>query len=189
MNIQYLVLELLWHRKGIKAAEYEKEGPSKAIDFGVNLKYSINLITESFGNMVLKEGDTVLLTEMEHHANIVPWKHVCDRIDAKIDYVRFLDNGELDMEEYGKKIKHAKIVAFTHISNVLGTINPIKSLVDIAKTNNVYTIVDGAQGVSHNQINVQEVNTDFYVFSGHKVFGPTGVGVLYGRKELLERNR
>lgn len=130
----------------------------------------------------------ILVSAIEHHANIVPWQIHAARIGAKIKVIPVLDNGELDQNEFEKLITDGKvkILALTHISNVLGTINPIKSMIQKAHANGVLVVIDGAQGVTHSIVDVQNLDADFYVFSGHKLYGPTGVGVLYGKKELLE---
>lgn len=130
----------------------------------------------------------ILLSALEHHANIVPWQIQAARVGAKIRIIPVLDNGELDQNEFEKLISNGKvkILALTHISNVLGTINPIKSMIQKAHANGVLVVIDGAQGITHSIVDVQDLDADFYIFSGHKLYGPTGVGVLYGKKELLE---
>lgn len=129
----------------------------------------------------------ILVTSMEHHANIVPWQINAQRLGLKVNFSPVKDNGELDLDTLYKSLerKEIRILALTHISNALGTINPIKEIIQHAHANNVIVITDGAQGISHAKVDVQDLDTDFYVFSGHKLYGPTGVGVLYGKKELL----
>lgn len=148
---------------------------------------SINLVASSWGRAFLKDGDEVLITAMEHHANIVPWQLICEQTGAKLKVVPVLDDGELDAIEYSKLLQsgRVKIVAFTHISNTLGTINPVKEMVFRAHEVGAVVLVDGAQTAPHLRPNVRDLDADFYVFSGHKVYGPTGIGVLYGKESLL----
>ena len=148
---------------------------------------SINLVASSWGRAFLKAGDEVLITEMEHHANIVPWQLICEQTGAKLKVVPVLDDGELDAIEYSKLLQsgRVKIVAFTHISNTLGTINPVKEMIRQAHEVGAIVLIDGAQAAPHLRPNVRDLDADFYVFSGHKVYGPTGIGVLYGKESLL----
>lgn len=135
----------------------------------------------------LKEGDEILVSHMEHHANIVPWQMVAERTGAKVIPIQVTPEGELDLESFTSLLnERTRILAITHVSNVLGTINPVRSLIEQAKKLGVLTLVDGAQAVPHFRPDVQELGCDFYAFSSHKLFGPTGIGVLYGRAELLE---
>lgn len=148
---------------------------------------AINLACHSFGRAFVGQGDEILITEMEHHSNIVPWQMMAQERGAKLCVVPFLDNGELDFEAFCQMLTpRTKIFACTHISNVLGTVNPIEKLIKICHENGVRVLVDGAQSVAHMPIDVRMLDCDFFVFSGHKLYGPTGVGVLYGKKELLE---
>ena len=131
----------------------------------------------------------ILISGMEHHANIVPWQINAERLGLKTSFINVLDNGELDLEDLYSKLKanqKQKILAITHVSNALGTINPLKEIIKIAHENNCLVVCDGAQAVSHLEVDVQDLDADFYVFSGHKIYGPTGVGALYGKKELLD---
>ncbi|MBI2258034.1 MAG: cysteine desulfurase [Flavobacteriia bacterium] len=147
----------------------------------------INLIAFSFGEL-LKEGDEVLITAMEHHSNIVPWQMLCERKKCSLKVLPINENGELLLEEIDQYISEkTKIFAFTHISNTLGTVNPIKELVQKAHQFGAVAVVDGAQSIQHKPIDVQDLNCDFYLFSGHKVYGPTGIGVLYGKEKWLEK--
>lgn len=147
---------------------------------------SINAIAFSFGEKYVSTGDEVIISEMEHHANIVPWQMMCERKGAKLRVIPFNEKGELIMEEYGKLLSDkTKIVAITHVSNTLGTINPVKEIIGLAHERKIPVLVDGAQAVQHGKIDVRDLDADFYVFSGHKVYGPTGIGVLYGKEELL----
>lgn len=146
----------------------------------------INLVASSFGPQVVGQGDVILLTEMEHHANIVPWQQLADRVGAEIKAIPVLDNGELDMVAAEQLITaQVKILSVMHVSNVLGTINPIKKLTKLAHQHGVKVVVDGAQAAPHMAIDVQQLDCDFYVFSGHKMYAPTGIGVLYGKYDLL----
>ncbi len=146
----------------------------------------INLVAATFGRERLGPGDRVLITGMEHHANIVPWQILAKSVGAVVDVVPVTDSGELDLEEVRAKLSLGpKLFAFTHVSNTLGTINPVQELVALAKEREVPVLVDGAQAVAHLPVDVVDLDCDFYVFSGHKLFGPTGIGVLYGRSSLL----
>jgi cysteine desulfurase / selenocysteine lyase len=148
---------------------------------------SINLVAFSFGEVFIGEGDEIIVSEMEHHSNIVPWQMLAERKKARIVVLPFNDKGELQTGELEKLITpRTKIIACCHISNVLGTVNPVKQIISIAHTNGVKVLIDGAQAVQHLPVDVQELDVDFYAFSSHKMYGPNGVGVLYGKKELLE---
>lgn len=149
---------------------------------------SINLVATSFGEAFVQEGDEIIVSEMEHHSNLVPWQLLAMRKKAKLVQLSFNHLGELEIEELATLITHkTKLIAVTHISNVLGTINPIKEIISLAHQKNVPVLIDGAQAVPHTKIDVQDLNVDFYVFSAHKMYGPNGVGVLYGKKEWLEK--
>lgn len=149
---------------------------------------SINLVASSFGKAFLKEGDEVIISAMEHHSNIVPWQLACEQASAKIKVIPFSDEGVLDIEAYKSLFSsRTRLVAVNHVSNTLGTINPVKLMAEIAHSHNVPILVDGAQSVAHLKIDVQEIGCDFYCFSGHKMYAPMGVGVMYGREEILEQ--
>ncbi len=149
---------------------------------------AINLLAHSFGKAFVKEGDEVIVSEMEHHSNIVPWQMLCEDKRAKLKVIPIDENGELILEELDKLISSkTKIIAITHISNALGTINPIKRIIDKAHKHNIPVLIDGAQAVAHEKVNVQELDCDFYTFSAHKIYGPMGIGILYGKKEWLEK--
>ncbi len=151
---------------------------------------AINLVAQTHGRSQIKAGDEIIISHMEHHANIVPWQLLCEQIGARLKVIPINDAGELILEEYRKLLnKKTKLVAICHISNTLGTINPIKEIIDLAHTNSSSTrvLIDGAQGIVHSKVDVQALNCDFYCFSGHKLFGPTGIGVLYGKQALLEK--
>ncbi len=148
---------------------------------------AINLVAQSFGRSQWQAGDEVLLSAMEHHSNIVPWYLLKEQIGIVLKVIPITDDGAIDLEAYKKLFSsRTKMVAVTHASNVLGTINPIKEMTAIAHAHKVPVLVDGAQAVPHMPVNVQDLNCDFYVFSAHKLYGPTGIGVLYGKKELLD---
>lgn len=147
----------------------------------------INLVAYSFGEL-LSAGDEILISAMEHHSNIVPWQLLCERKGLKLKVIPISKKGELDMTSFAALLnERTKLVAVTHISNTLGTINPIKEIIDQAHSVGAKVLIDGAQSIQHMPINVSELNCDFFVFSGHKVFGPTGIGVLYGKEDILER--
>lgn len=149
---------------------------------------SINLVAHSFGEAFIREGDEILVTEMEHHANIVPWQMLCQRKGASLKVIPFLDNGELDLSQLDTLLtERVKLVGVVYVSNVLGTVNPVKSIIDRAHAVGAKVLVDGAQAVQHLPVDVQDLDCDFFVFSGHKLYGPTGVGVLYGKEEWLNQ--
>lgn len=150
---------------------------------------AINLVAHSMcrGNF-FDDGDEIIISEMEHHANIVPWQMLCERRNVKLKVVPIDDNGDLIFEEFEKLLNpKTKLVSITHTSNSLGTVNPIKEIIDLAHKNGVPVLVDGAQAVQHGKIDVQELDCDFFVFSGHKLYGPTGTGILYGKADLLNK--
>ncbi|MEX0982456.1 MAG: cysteine desulfurase [Bacteroidales bacterium] len=148
---------------------------------------AINAVAFSFGEKYVKKNDEILISEMEHHSNIVPWQMLCERKQATLKVIPFDDNGELVMEEYKKLLtEKTKIVAVNYASNSLGTVNPVKEITRLAHEKNILVLIDGAQIVQHDKVDVREIGCDFFVFSGHKVFGPTGIGVLYGKEALLE---
>ena len=148
---------------------------------------SINLVASSFGRNVLKKGDEVLITGMEHHSNLVPWQMLCYEKDAKLKVVPINNKGEIEISVFKSMINgKTRIAAFTHVSNALGTINPVKEMVKIAHEKGVPVLIDGAQALSHMKIDISELDCDFYCFSGHKAYGPMGVGALYAKEEHLE---
>jgi len=147
----------------------------------------INLVAATWGRQNIKEGDEIIISAMEHHSNIVPWQMLCLEKKAKLKIIPINDKGELLMDEYEKLITpKTKLVSIVHASNSLGTINPVKEIIEIAHQHNIIVLVDGAQSSVHLDIDVQDMDCDFFVLSSHKIYGPTGVGVLYGKKELLE---
>jgi cysteine desulfurase/selenocysteine lyase len=146
----------------------------------------INLVSNSWGRPNVKAGDEIIISAMEHHSNIVPWQLLCAEKDARLRVIPMNERGELLMEEYEKLLNpRTRMVAVTHVSNALGTINPVKQIVDMAHAAGAVTLIDGAQAAPHITVDLQELDADFYTFSGHKVVGPTGIGILYGRKSLL----
>lgn len=148
---------------------------------------SINLVAYSFGETFLKEGDEIIISEMEHHSNIVPWQLLRTRKNITIKVIPFNEKGELDLETYSSLFtERTRLVAVTHVSNVLGTINPVKEIIKTSHSHNVPVLIDGAQSVPHISVNVKDLDVDFYVFSGHKIYGPTGIGVLYGKEKYLD---
>ena len=148
---------------------------------------SINLVAYSFGETFLKEGDEIIVSEMEHHSNIVPWQLLRTRKNITIKVIPFNEKGELDIDVYASLFtERTRLVAVNHVSNVLGTINPVKQIIETAHSHNVPVLIDGAQSVPHISVNVKDLDVDFYVFSGHKIYGPTGMGVLYGKEKWLD---
>jgi cysteine desulfurase/selenocysteine lyase len=148
---------------------------------------SINLVAATFGRQQVKAGDEVIITTMEHHSNIVPWQMLCEEKGATLKVIPINDRGEIILEEYEKLLsERTKLVAAVYVSNSLGTINPVKEIIDRAHAFGARVLIDGAQASAHLDINVQELNCDFYAFSSHKLYGPTGIGVLYGKRDLLE---
>lgn len=149
---------------------------------------AINLLVDSFGNAFMHEGDEVIISAMEHHSNIVPWQILAAKKGISIRVVPINDQGELLLDEYEKLFtERTKIVSITQVSNVLGTVNPVKQIINIAHSHNIPVLIDGAQSVPHMKVDVQDMDADFFAFSGHKVYGPTGIGVLYGKENWLDR--
>ncbi len=147
---------------------------------------AINLVAFTFGEAFCSEGDEVVVSVMEHHSNIVPWQMLCERKKMKLRVIPMSEKGELDLEAYKNLLnEHTRIVAVTHVSNVLGTVNPVKEIIEMAHTHNIPVLIDGAQAVPHIKVNVKELDADFYVFSGHKIYAPTGIGALYGKEKWL----
>ena len=158
----------------------------KEIVFTRGTTESLNLVASSFGERFMGEGDEVIISAMEHHSNIVPWQLLQERKGIRLRVIPINDRGELLLDEYEKLFnKRTRIVAVTHVSNVLGTVNPVKQIAAVAHAQGVPVLVDGAQSVPHIAVDVQDMDCDFFVFSGHKVYGPTGIGVLYGKESLL----
>jgi cysteine desulfurase/selenocysteine lyase len=174
-------------RRTVQAFLNAKE--DREIIFTRGATEAINLVAASFGESEIRAGDEIILTEMEHHSNIVPWQMLCARKGAVLRVAPIADNGELIMEEFEKLLTaRTKIVAFTHVSNTLGTVNPARQMIERVRERSPRAVVllDGAQAAPHLAVDVRALDADFYLFSGHKIFGPTGVGVLYGKAALLE---
>jgi cysteine desulfurase/selenocysteine lyase len=171
----------------VKVAQFIGAQEAAEVVFTRGTTESINLVAATLGGDVLKEGDEILLTTLEHHANIVPWQMVAKRTGARVIVCPLTPDGDVDLQFFSRLLSEkTKIVAVAHISNALGTVNPVKKMTEMAKQVGAYVLIDGAQAVHHQRVDVQDIGCDFYAFSGHKMYGPTGIGVLYGRKEILE---
>lgn len=170
-----------------QAARFINAASQEEIVFVKGTTEGINLVANTWGSSNLQAGDNLIITEMEHHANIVPWQMLAARNGVEVRVLPLKDNGELALEQLAGLIdSRTRLLAVTHVSNVLGTVNPVKAIVAQAKAAGVVTLVDGAQAVMHDRVDVQDIGCDFYVFSSHKLYGPNGVGILYGRKALLD---
>lgn len=168
--------------------QYIHAANSYEVIFTPGTTASINGLAFSFGEMYIREGDEILVTEMEHHANIVPWQMLCERKKAVLKVIPFNDDGELELEKLDELItKRTRLIAVIHISNALGTVNPVENIIQTAHRYDIPVLVDGAQSIQHRAIDVQKMDCDFYVFSGHKVFGPTGIGILYAKEKWLDK--
>lgn len=164
-------------------AEFQEE-----IIFTKGCTESINLVASSFTEGFMQAGDEIIISEMEHHANIVPWQRVCEKFGYKLKYIPINSTGELELDEFEKLLSEkTKLVSIVHFSNSLGTINPVKYIIEKAHKAGAKVMIDGAQSAQHLPVDVQDLNCDFFTFSGHKIYGPTGIGVLYGKKALLEQ--
>ena len=171
-----------------KVRRFIGAGSTDEIIFTRGTTESINLLASSFAAAFLKDGDEVIVSEMEHHSNIVPWQIQAQRYGFNLRVIPVTDLGELDMDAFRKLItSKTKLVSITHVSNVLGTTNPVSEIISEAHSRGIPVAIDGAQSVPHISVDVKELGADFYAFSGHKIYGPTGIGVLYGRRELLEK--
>lgn len=169
-----------------KIKNYLNAKSEKEIIFTAGATAAINLAAFSFGEAYIKEGDEIIVSEMEHHSNLIPWQIICQRKKAHLKMIPFNDDGELLLDEYERLITDkTKLVAVVHVSNSLGTINPIKKIVAIAHARGIPVLVDGAQAIAHQKVDVQDLDCDFYAFSGHKIYGPTGTGILYGKERWL----
>jgi cysteine desulfurase/selenocysteine lyase len=172
----------------LQVQQFIHAASNKEIVFTRGTTESINLVAATFGRQFLQSGDEVIVSGMEHHSNIVPWQLACEQVGARLRVIPFSDEGILDLEAYGSLFSsHTRLVAVNHVSNTLGTVNPIKEMVHIAHSHQVPVLVDGAQAVAHMPVDVQDLGCDFYCFSGHKMYAPMGVGVMYGREELLNQ--
>ena len=171
----------------VKAQRFINAAHSQEIIFVRGTTEAINLVANSYGRANVRSGDEILITTMEHHSNIVPWQILCEEKDAKLRVAPINDTGELIVEEFEELLnERTKFVSLAHVSNALGTINPVRRIIEKAHSLGVPVLLDGAQAAPHLRIDVQELDCDFYAFSGHKLFGPTGVGVLYGKSSLLD---
>jgi cysteine desulfurase/selenocysteine lyase len=171
-----------------KVARFLNARSSREIIFTRGTTEGINLVAQSYGRMALKPGDDIVITAMEHHSNIVPWQLVCEQTGARLRAAPFNDAGELDVDAFERLLTdRTRLVSVVHVSNALGTVNPVKRLITLAHDRGIPVLLDGAQSAPHLGVDVQELDCDFFAFSGHKLFGPTGVGVLFGRESLLEQ--
>lgn len=187
------------HTLGTRATD-GYEGARETVRNFINAKYfeeiiftrgtttALNLVAHSFGNLVVERGDEILITEMEHHANLVPWQQLAKRKGATLKYIPLNEDGTISIESVEASLSDkTKIVSMTHVSNVLGTINDIKAITEKVHAHGAYMVVDGAQSIPHMNVDVQDLGCDFFAFSGHKMCGPTGIGALYGKKSLLDK--
>jgi cysteine desulfurase/selenocysteine lyase len=171
-----------------KVKRFLNAGSIDEIIYVRNATEGVNLVAQTYGRKFIKEGDEIIISAMEHHANIVPWQILCEEKGAKLRVIPMDDNGELILDEYANLLnERTKFVGIVHMSNALGTVNPIKQIIDMAHAYGAPVLVDGAQSAYHMPIDVQALDCDFFVFSGHKLYGPTGIGILYGKRELLEQ--
>lgn len=168
-------------------AAFINAASTREIVFTAGTTSAINLVASSFGDEFVKEGDEIIITMMEHHSNFVPWQMLCKRKNAQLKIVEFDDNGELDVEQLKALVsKKTRLIAITQTSNVLGTVNPVADIVKMAHAHDIPVLIDGAQSVVHSKVDVQALDCDFFVFSGHKLYGPTGIGVLYAKEKWLD---
>jgi cysteine desulfurase/selenocysteine lyase len=171
-----------------KVQRYLNAAEEREIVFTSNVTDAINLVMHGYGRKFVGAGDEIILTHLEHHANIVPWQMLCEEKGARLRVVPINDAGELLLDEYEKLFSpRTKFVTLTHVSNALGTVNPAKAMIDTAHRHGVPVLIDGAQAVQHMTVDVRDLDADFYAFTGHKLFGPTGIGALYGKARLLEK--
>jgi cysteine desulfurase/selenocysteine lyase len=171
-----------------RVQQFINAASSEEVIFTRGTTESINLVASSFGDAFLSEGDEIVVSEMEHHSNIVPWQLLRQRKHIEIKVAKINDRGELDMDYFKSLLTpHTKLVSIAHVSNVLGTINPVAEIIAYAHSLNIPVLVDGAQSIPHIAVDVQALDADFLVFSGHKIYGPTGIGVLYGKKKYLDQ--
>ena len=170
-----------------RVRDYIGAGQREEVVFTRGTTESINLVAQTLGRQRLGEGDQVLVTEMEHHSNIVPWQQICAETGATLEVAPVDDRGQLKLDEFERRLtRRTRIVALAHVSNALGTINPVRDLIERAHRCGAFVVVDGAQGVPHMQVDVRDLDCDFYAFSSHKMYGPGSIGVLYGKLDLLE---
>ena len=177
-----------YEKARVMIANFIDATSSKEIIFVRGATEAVNLVASSYVKPLLMENDEIIISQMEHHANIVPWQMVCEEKKAKLKIIPIDENGELIINKFNELInKKTKFISLNHVSNSLGTINPIKKIIDIAHQKNIKIMIDGAQAVQHLEISMKYIDADFYCFSGHKMYAPTGIGILYGKKELLEQ--
>jgi len=170
-----------------KAQRFINAAESREIIFVRGATEAINLVAASYGRANVGPGDEIIISAMEHHSNIVPWQLLCQEKGARLRVVPISDRGEIIMEEFEKLLnERARLVAIVHVSNALGTVNPVKTIIQMARARGIAVLIDGAQAVPHMPVDVQDLDCDFYAFSGHKVYGPTGIGILYGKAAFLE---
>jgi cysteine desulfurase / selenocysteine lyase len=170
----------------VKIQRFINAGESHEIIFTRGTTEGINLVANSYGRKFVREGDEIVISAMEHHSNIVPWQLLCEQAGAKLQVIPINDHGELLIDEFAQMLNpRVKLVAVAHISNALGTINPVKRIIELAHSHDIPVLLDGAQAAPHIKVDVRDLGCDFYAFSGHKMCGPTGIGVLYGKSELL----
>src|SRR5699024_3267859 len=170
-----------------KVRNFINANSTKEIIFNRGTTTAINIVAQSYGLANVKEGDEIVITQMEHHSNIIPWQQVAKRTGAKLKFIPLQSDGTITLENTRETITNkTKIVAIAHVSNVLGTVNPVKEITKIAHENDAVILIDGAQAVPHMKVDVQDINCDFYAFSGHKMLAPTGIGTLYGKEALLK---
>ena len=176
-----------YEKTRVKSRRFLNAKSNEEIIFVRGTTEGINLVASSWGRRNVKAGDEIVISAMEHHSNIVPWQMLCEETGARLQVIPMDDRGDLILEEYGKLLNpRTKLVAFAHVSNALGTINPAKQIIEMAHNAGALTLVDGAQATPHMKVDVHDLNADFYTLSGHKVYAPTGIGVLYGKFALLE---
>jgi cysteine desulfurase/selenocysteine lyase len=167
--------------------QFINAGSVNEIIFTSGTTGSINTIAFSFGEKYIKENDEIIISEMEHHANIVPWQMLCERKGSRLKIIPLKQNGELDLDQYQRLFSEkTKLAAFTHASNTLGTINPVKEMIETAHQHNIPVFIDGAQAIQHGNVDVQDLDCDFYAFSGHKIYAPNGIGILYGKEKWMD---
>ncbi len=177
-----------YEKARVMIANFIDATSSKEIIFVRGATEAVNLVASSYVKPLLMENDEIIISQMEHHANIVPWQMVCEEKKAKLKIIPIDENGELIINKFNELInKKTKFISLNHVSNSLGTINPIKKIIDMAHQKNIKIMIDGAQAVQHLEISMKDIDADFYCFSGHKMYAPTGIGILYGKKELLEQ--
>lgn len=178
----------LYEESRQKVANFIGASSTKEVIFTSGCTDSLNLVAASFGEQNIQAGDEIVVSIMEHHSNLLPWQQLAKKKKARLKFIEISKDGRLDLNDLKNKISSkTKLVALTHVSNVLGTINPIKEVIALAHEKDAVVLVDGAQAVGHFPVNVTNLGADFYAFSGHKMFAPTGIGILYGKKELLDK--